>query len=125
MNKKSFFDEISTRPNRSSIVWGDKNFSLLSAILLYAMWIARVLSLLQICKFVYRILVQKLREFKNRELLDAVKKVEEGKILIDNTSGRVNVPPIFCEIYFLFWLVYLIAVHHFLFRFWARSLELS
>ncbi|MBR3810768.1 MAG: hypothetical protein IKJ16_00350 [Agathobacter sp.] len=113
MNKKSFLDEISTRPNRSSIVWGDKNFSLLSSILLYTIWIARVLSLLQICKFVYRILVQKVREFKNREQLDTVKKVEEGKILIDNTSGRVNVPPIFCEIYFLIWLLYLIAVHHF------------
>ena len=113
MKTKSFLEEISTKPNRSSIIWGDKNFSLLSAILLYTMWIARVLSLLQISKFFYRIIVQKLREIKNRNQKDAVKKIEEGQTMIDNTSGRVNVPPIFCEIYFLVWLLYLIAVHHF------------
>lgn len=86
MKKKSLFSQISTKPSNSSIKWAGEKVSILSAIFLWGMWLCRVFSLLQISKLVFRKVVKALRRSS-----------------IDKNSTRINVPPLFCEIYFILW----------------------
>lgn len=97
MNHKSILEQISTKPNKESYKWAGREFSLLSAILLFLIWGCRVLSLLQMLKFAYRTTIQLLKKTG----------------VVDNKSGRPNVPPILCEIYYLVWLIIFVIIHHY------------
>lgn len=87
-NKKSIFSKISTKPSPDSLKWAGTQYSLLSNVLLWTLWICRVFSLLQICKYLFR------------TIATAIKKGTT-----DKNATRVNVPPMLCEIYFCVWFV--------------------
>lgn len=84
MKKADWIFEISNKPDITSYKWANKVWSILSTILLWFMWVCRAFSGCQWLKFLYR---------------RAVKKC--GKSNVDNKSGRINVPPIVCELYFI------------------------
>lgn len=86
----NYADRISTRPNEVSWRWKGK-VSPLTCVTLYLMYVARVLSLLQHCKFWFR-------TWKSKQAETAS---------VDRPSTRVNVPPIFDEIYFVTWCILL------------------
>lgn len=75
---------ISTKPNIYSWRWKGQP-SILAFILLYIIYMVRLFSLLQILKKIYRVAVTKLKSYYS----------------IDKESKRVNVPPIFVELYFI------------------------
>lgn len=91
---KSIVEQVSTFPNPNSVKWAGKQFSVLSAVLLWSMWLFRLLSPLQWAKWIYR---------------KVVGLAKMGST--DNGSGRVNVPPMLCEIYFILWLVFFALVY--------------
>lgn len=80
--------EISTRPNQTSWRWKGK-VSPLAYILLHFIYLARIFSLLQICKYVYRKLANS---------------------SVDKSSKRKNIPSWFVECYFFVWLILLLAL---------------
>lgn len=82
-------DSISTRPNLTSWTWKG-NVSPLAFVILYVVYIARICSLLQICKYIYRGLA--------------------SKPSVDKASKRPNVPSYFVEVYFLAWGILLFAL---------------
>ncbi len=92
--KRSIFSQISTKPSKNALKWAGREHSILSNILLWTLWICRVLSLLQISKLIYR----KLITFFKRSSTD-------------KNSVRPNVPPMFCEIYFILWFCVFLAAH--------------
>ncbi len=94
--KKNLLVQISTLPSPDSLKWAGQQRSLLSSILLWALWICRVLSLLQICKLLFRKIVTFLKRGTT-----------------DFNSKRVNVPPMFCELYFILWFVFLLLAYIF------------
>lgn len=85
-----YADQISTRPNTTSWKWKG-SVSILAYIVLYTMYVARLLSLLQHCKFWYRTLRQ----------------IKRKSYSVDKASKRINIPPMFVEIYFLAWCIIL------------------
>ncbi len=86
-------NSISTQPNKRSWRWGNSR-SFLALILLYAVYILRVLSLLQILKRIYRGLKSR-KNAADRDL----------------ASKRINVPPLFVEIYFISFITLLTAIY--------------
>lgn len=89
----SIADKISTRPNYTSWCW--KGYvSPLAYLILHIIYISRLLSLLQISKFIYRFL----------------KKIYFKSFSIDKASKRINVPAYFVEIYFITWCILLFAI---------------
>lgn len=96
LKKKSFLEQISTMPNPDSFFWAGTQFSLLATVLLWIMWLCRVFSLLQWVKFIYR-------KAATAWLRLTQRKDQSGE---KNGSGRVNVPPLLCEIYYLLWTVF-------------------
>jgi len=84
--KKTILSKISTRPSPNALKWAGQEVSILSNILLWTLWACRVLSLLQIAKLIYRKIVTVLQVGTT-----------------DKNATRPNVPPIFCEIYFILW----------------------
>ena len=90
---KSFFSvatKISTLPNHTSWCWKG-HISLLAFTILHIVFVARLLSLLQIVKFIYRIF----------------QKVINKSISIDKASKRINVPAYIVEVYFIVWCIFL------------------
>lgn len=94
MKKNNILSQISTKPNPDSMKWAGKQRSILATILLWGMWVCRVASLLQIAKFIFR------------KIALTVKKATT-----DKKATRVNVPPMFCEIYFILWFILLLTIH--------------
>ena len=94
MKKKGLLSQISTKPSRDAMKWAGKERSILASILLWALWACRVLSLLQICKLLFR---KTVLFFK--------------RATTDKKATRVNVPPMFCEIYFILWFAVLLTAH--------------
>ncbi|MDL2266348.1 Gfo/Idh/MocA family oxidoreductase, partial [Parabacteroides sp. OttesenSCG-928-G21] len=92
---KLLLDSISTRPNKRSWIW-EGSVSILSFILLHTIYILRFFSLQQILKKIYRTI----KERKN-------------SATIDKASKRVNVPPIFVEIYFILFGILLFILYRF------------
>lgn len=84
--KKTILSKISTRPSPNALKWAGQEVSILSNILLWTLWACRVLSLLQIAKLIYRKIVTVLQVGTT-----------------DKNATRPNVPPMFCEIYFILW----------------------
>lgn len=82
-------DDISKFPNRGSFRWG-RFFSVLSWIVLMAIWLCRLLSLLQLLKFWYR-------KYYGRKK----NKTYFGK----QDSNRPDIPPWMQEAYFFGWLL--------------------
>ena len=74
--------------------WAGQERSLLATILLWGLWVCRVASLLQISKLVFR------------KTALAIKKATT-----DKNATRVNVPPMFCEIYYILWFGLLVCAH--------------
>lgn len=89
--KKTIFEQISTKPSPNALKWAGKEVSILSSILLWTLWLCRVLSLLQILKLAFRKIAQRLK-----------------KSTKDESAKRINVPPMFCELYFMGWFVFLL-----------------
>ena len=89
--KKSIFAQISTMPSRNALKWAGREVSILSSILLWTLWLCRLLSLLQISKLIFRKVAKLLK-----------------KSTTDEKSTRINVPPMFCELYFIAWFVFLL-----------------
>ena len=89
--KKSIFAQISTMPSRNALKWAGREVSILSSILLWTLWLCRLLSLLQISKLIFRKVAKWLK-----------------KSTTDEKSTRINVPPMFCELYFIAWFVFLL-----------------
>ncbi len=89
--KKTIFEQISTKPSPNALKWAGKEVSLLSSILLWTLWLCRLLSLLQILKLVFRKVAERLK-----------------KSTKDENAKRINVPPMFCELYFIAWFVFLL-----------------
>jgi len=83
-------------PSPDSLKWAGEQRSILSNILLWSLWICRVFSLLQILKLVFR------------TVATAIKRATT-----DENATRVNVPPMFCEIYFIIWFAVLLMAHLF------------
>ncbi len=94
--KKTILSKISTMPSKNAIKWAGQQYSILSNAVLWTLWFCRVISLLQISKLVYRKIVTVLK-----------------KVTKDKNSFRPNVPPMFCEIYFILWFALLIFAHIF------------
>ena len=84
--KKTILSKISTRPSPNALKWAGQEVSILSNILLWTLWACRVMSLLQIAKLIYRKIVTVLHVGTT-----------------DKNATRPNVPPMFCEIYFIMW----------------------
>lgn len=82
-------DGISTRPNLTSWIWKG-NVSPLAFIILHVVYFARICSLLQISKFVYRSLAT--------------------TPSVDKASKRPNVPSYFVEVYFFAWAILLFVL---------------
>lgn len=89
--KKTIFEQISTKPSPNALKWAGKEVSILSNILLWGLWLCRVLSLLQVSKLIFR----KIATWLKKSTKDA-------------NAKRVNVPPMFCELYFIAWFVFLL-----------------
>ena len=96
--KKSnpYIFQVSTKPNISSYKWAGRELSLLSVVLLWTVWLCRLLSLYQHIKALYRILGAKF-----------------GWGDTDNKSGRPNIPHMMGEIYYILWTVLFVVVHIF------------
>ena len=94
MKKKSIFSQISTKPSPDSTKWAGKERSLLATVLLWSLWVCRVASLLQICKLIFR------------RVALAIKRATT-----DKKATRVNVPPVFCEIYYILWSAAMIGIY--------------
>ena len=88
-----YADKISTRPNETSWRWKGK-VSPLACFTLYIIYLARLLSLLQHCKFWYR----------------TIKRKHRKSFTVDKASKRINIPSMFVEIYFLCWCVLLFVL---------------
>lgn len=86
MKLSSIANSISTKPNHTSWRWKG-NVSPLAYITLYIIYISRLCSLLQICKYIYR----------------TVKKQYFKVFSVDKASQRINVPPYFVELYYMIW----------------------
>ena len=82
-------DGISTRPNLTSWIWKG-NASPLAFVILHIVYLTRICSLLQICKFIYR----KLAKYAS----------------VDKASKRPNVPSFFVELYYIIWGILLFAM---------------
>ncbi len=95
---KQILDKISTPPDTDSLNWPDGK-SLLAWILLETIYICRVVSLLQIIKYVFRIISKRTSKTKNE------------KVSKDIKAKRINVPPIIPEMYFIVWLVAEVAIY--------------
>lgn len=120
--KKSFFSKISTKPNPAALKWAGTEWSLLANILLWFLWLCRVFSVLQYIKYLYRTTmlwaqkIQKKREanekipFIGRCYFHFVKLIVK-KGTTDEKAFRPNVPPIICELYFVFWCGLMICGH--------------
>ena len=91
---KNIFFKISTKPASDSMKWAGKERSILASILLWGLWICRVLSLLQILKLAFRKIALLVKQATT-----------------DKNAKRVNVPPMFCEIYYLLWFGVFVAAH--------------
>lgn len=94
MKRKSIFSQISTKPSPDSMKWAGKERSILASILLWGLWACRVASLLQIAKLIFR---KTVLFFK--------------RATTDKKATRVNVPPMFCEIYYLLWFGLFVTLH--------------
>ena len=79
-------DNVSTRPNRTSWIWKGK-VSILALIFLHIVYISRLCSILQWCKYIFR----------------CIKKKREKSFSTDKASKRINIPPCFVELYFIIW----------------------
>ncbi len=95
---------ISTPPDPDARKWSDGP-SFLSFVLLGFIHICRVLSLLQIIKYFYRLIAK----WQNENHIRLASK--------DNYSKRINIPPIIPEIYFIFWfsietIFYILKLHN-------------
>ena len=101
LKRKSFLQNISTMPSPESFYWAQKQFSILAAVLLWSIWLSRIFSPLQWFKYVYRVIV-------TAHLKHAHKKDQSGE---KNGSGRVNVPPLLCEVYYILWMVFFALVY--------------
>ena len=86
MKKRRILSKISTRPSPNALKWAGQEISILSNILLWTLWLCRVFSLLQIAKLIYRKIITVLHVGST-----------------DKNATRPNVPPMFCEIYFILW----------------------
>ncbi len=93
-DKKSYFFQVSTRPDISSYKWVDKEWSILSTIILWGIWVLRFLSLYQHIKAIYRIIINR-----------------KGKGKTENLSGRADIPPMMGELYYIAWTLLFILGH--------------
>lgn len=101
LRKKSILQQISTMPNPESFYWAGKQFSLLATVLLWSMWLCRVFSLLQWVKYIYRAIAAAVLKLTRRRDQSGEK----------NGSGRPNVPPLLCEIYYILWMAFFALVY--------------
>ncbi len=92
--KKNILVQISTLPSPDSLKWAGQQRSILSNILLWGLWLCRVFSLLQICKLLFR---------RTAQLLNRGTR--------DKNASRINVPPMFCEIYFILWFCFTMVTY--------------
>lgn len=92
--KETIIGKISTFPSANSLKWAGRQVSILSHVLLWTLWICRLFSLLQIFKFFFRTIARMLRIGTK-----------------DERSMRINVPPLFCELYFICWFVFLLYAY--------------
>lgn len=74
--------------------WAGKERSILATVLLWGLWACRVTSLLQISKLIFR---------KTALLVK--------RATTDKNATRVNVPPMFCELYYIVWFGVLCTMH--------------
>ena len=97
---RNFFQKIAATPDRSSYIWKDGQPSILSIVILWAVWVCRLFSLLQWCKAIRRLFGYLKQEIDNKR-----QKVHEQRVeIVDKGSNRRNIPPYFPEVYFLIWL---------------------
>ena len=89
-DRKSIVEQISTKPASESTRWLGKYRSVFATVVLWSLWLFRVLSLLQIIKVVYRKIV-----------------TARKTGTVDVGSKRTNVPPILPELYYAIWLLLL------------------
>lgn len=81
-------------PSPDSLKWAGQEHSILSSILLWGLWICRVFSLLQILKLLLRTILKLLK-----------------RSTTDENATRINVPPMFCELYFIAWFLVFVFGH--------------
>lgn len=91
----STLDKISTRPNKTSWRWRGK-VSILAFVVLHIIYISRIFSLLQIAKYIYRNPLKMTRGGDKNTTLTT-----------DARSKRPNIPPVFVEVYFMLWGLFL------------------
>lgn len=91
--KINFLNKISTKPNKNTYTWNG-NKSVIAMVLLYIIWFFRVLSLLQILKYLRRYVNEFLSSRKHLSKTDK-----------DVGSKRINITPAFQEWYYIVWLI--------------------
>ena len=101
--------QVATTPDRSSYIWKDGQPSILSIGLLWFVWICRLFSLLQWCKFFIRLgsYIKQRRLAKARAAGESEQKIT----ILDKGARRRNIPPWFPELYFLIWLIIMAAFY--------------
>ena len=119
--KKPYIFMVSTKPDISSYKWIGTELSLLSTIILWTLWLFRLLSLYQHLKAIKRVIGGKLATIRNADPMTLspvgafvrrlIKKPTGHKIT--NESGRPDIPPMMGEIYFICWTVLFALAHAF------------
>ncbi|GEM_PF-1681714 len=111
---ESLFEMLSTKPRKDNYFW-QGGFSIFTFFILVCMiWPLRAISVLQLCKTIYRKgsewIKEKVKKIKKEENTHLLKELLLKLNLsdIDEDSRRPNIPPSFQEVYFLIWAVFLI-----------------
>ena len=96
MSKKPYIFQVATKPDKSSYKWIDKEYSILSTVILWFVWLCRFTSLYQHIKAIYRNIAEK-----------------HGRRKTQNKSGRPDIPPMMGEIYYILWTIFFVLGHIF------------
>ena len=94
MSVKDLIFKVSTAPRKKSYIWKDEKPSILAFILLWSMFVCRVLSLLQWSKLIFREVGERL-----------------SRVSKDVGAKRPNVPVYWVECYYILWLTAQILIY--------------
>ncbi len=111
--KKPYIFTVSTKPDITSYKWAGTEISILSTVILWTIWLCRLLSIYQHIKAIMRIISKRKKAAKSAGA-DNGKRKAKGKIFgVTNKSGRPDIPPMTGELYFIVWTVLFSLAHAF------------
>lgn len=89
--KSELLKRLTTFPDKGNYIW-QGGFSAVTFLILLLTMLFRVVSCLQLCKLIYRKALSNNKDFR---------------------AKRPNVSPLFQEVYFIFWAIFLITQHYY------------